>query len=67
VTPVRRVALNLQRLRKARRWSQSQLAEKAGLSREYVTRIERGRQDPTLGTLERLAKALKVKLVDVVK
>lgn len=62
-----RVPTNLQRLRDKRGVSQQELADKAGLSREYISRIEAGRQDPTVGTLERIAKALKVKLVDLVK
>ena len=59
--------MNLQRLRGVRGWSQGELAERAGISREYVSRIEGGHQDPTIGTLEKIAKALKVKLVDLVK
>ena len=42
--------------------SQEQLAEKAGLSRGYLAPLETARQDPTLSTLERLAKALRVKV-----
>lgn len=45
--------------------SQRELAAKAGISREYLTRLEAARQDPTLGTLEKLAKALKVKVTDL--
>ena len=37
------------------------LAAKAGISREYLARLELGQQDPTLGTLVKLAKALEVK------
>ena len=54
--------MRLKRLRAQRKLSQAGLAEKAGLSREYVARLELGQQDPTLGTLEKLAKALKVKV-----
>lgn len=62
-----RVAMNVQRLRDKRGLTQQDLADKAGLSREYISRIEAGRQDPTVGTLEKIAKALKVKLVELVK
>jgi transcriptional regulator with XRE-family HTH domain len=41
--------------------TQEQLAEKSGVSRTYLARLETGRQDPTLSTLEKLAKALGVK------
>lgn len=41
--------------------SQAALAEAAGISRTYLARLETSRQDPTLSTLEKIAKALKVK------
>jgi transcriptional regulator with XRE-family HTH domain len=41
--------------------SQEQLAAKAGISRTYLARIETARQDPTLSTIEKLARALRVK------
>jgi transcriptional regulator with XRE-family HTH domain len=49
----------------SREMSQRELATKAGISREYVTRLEAVRQDPTFGTLEKLAKVLKVKVVEL--
>ena len=36
------------------------LGHQAKISREYVNRLEAGRYDPTVGVLERLAKALGV-------
>jgi len=53
--------MQLKKLRAARGMTQEALAEKAGISRTYIARLELGQQDPTLGTLEKLAKALKVK------
>jgi transcriptional regulator with XRE-family HTH domain len=38
--------------------SQQALATKAKISRGYLARLEAAEQDPTLGVLERLAKAL---------
>jgi len=52
----------LQQLREARDLSRQELAERADISREYLRRLEAGRQDPTVGTLQRLAKALGVKV-----
>ena len=40
--------------------SQAALAKKSGLAREYLARLELGRHDPSLSTLAKLAKALKV-------
>ena len=54
--------MRLKELRAKRKMSQADLSEASGLSREYIARLELGQQDPTLGTLEKLAKALKVKV-----
>lgn len=59
--------MRLKRLRAERKLSQAAMAEKSGVSREYIARLETGKQDPTLGTLQKLAKALKVKLPDLLK
>jgi len=50
----------LRRLRKARGMSQADLAKRAKLTRVYVTRLEAGRQDPSLSTINALARALGV-------
>ena len=47
--------------------SQETLAAKAGVSRGYLARLETGRHDPTVGTVEKLAKALRVKLIDLLR
>ena len=55
------------RLRKRKGWSQYGLAREAGISREHIRRLEAGVSDPTLGMLTKLARALGVKLVDLVQ
>ena len=57
---------NLARLRLDREWTQRRLAERAGLSRGAVGRIERGRVTPRTETLEALAAALGAGLGDLV-
>jgi transcriptional regulator with XRE-family HTH domain len=42
--------------------SQEQLSERAGLHWTYISGVERGRRNPSLNTLARLAKALAVSL-----
>ncbi len=42
----------------AQGWSQERLAEMSGMHRTYISAIERGRVNPGLDTLERLAQAL---------
>lgn len=45
--------------------SQADLAEKANLTRVYVTRLEAGQQDPSLSTINALAKALGVPVTEL--
>jgi len=52
----------LRHLRAERGLSQVALAERAGIARSYLARLELGQQDPTLGTVEKLAKALRVRV-----
>jgi len=57
----RKVAKRLLDLRTERGLSQSELADKAGLDRKTVNRIENDHFSPNLNTFIRLCKALKVK------
>jgi transcriptional regulator with XRE-family HTH domain len=50
----------LRKLRIAKKLSQATVAKRADLSREYVNKIEAGRYDPPLSTINALAKALGV-------
>jgi MerR family transcriptional regulator, light-induced transcriptional regulator len=52
----------VQELRSGKDWTQQQLAEAAGLDRTYISGLERGKQNPTLGALLRLTRALDVPL-----
>ena len=61
MAPREQMAAKLKALRARQGLTQEQLAEKSGVSRTYLARLETGRQDPTLSTLEKLAKALGVK------
>jgi transcriptional regulator with XRE-family HTH domain len=51
--------------RKKARLSQEQLAETAGLTRNYIGDIERAEKKITIETLARLAKALKCRVRDL--
>jgi len=52
-------------LREARRLTQQELGEKAGLSYKYIGAIERGRENPTLRVAGKLADALEMEIRDV--
>lgn len=55
----------IQKIRKAADLTQEKLAEKVGISRAYMGYIEQGRYAPSLEVVEKIAKALKVKLSDL--
>jgi transcriptional regulator with XRE-family HTH domain len=40
--------------------SQAELAQRAGLHRTYVSDLERGARNPSIGSIEKLARALHV-------
>jgi len=56
----KQMGARIRRLRKAKGLSQAALAKGAHLTRVYITRLEAGRQDPSLSTINALAKALGV-------
>jgi len=58
------VARNLRRLRVQRKLSQENLAVDAQIDRTYVSRLERGLENPTVAVLERLADALDSKITE---
>lgn len=52
--------------RKETEFSQEKLAEKAGLSTVFISRIERGVESPSVDNLLKIAKALGVRVSDLV-
>jgi transcriptional regulator with XRE-family HTH domain len=58
------VARNLRIMRKQKGLSQEELADSAGINRNYVGQIEREEKSPTVDILEKLAIALEVCAVD---
>jgi transcriptional regulator with XRE-family HTH domain len=63
----RTLGLNVRRYRKTRGLSQEALADAVDLAVTYVGQIERGLRNPTLDVVERLAKALNVKPLDLLQ
>lgn len=58
---------NIRRIRREKELSQEKLAELAGLDPKTIIQIEGGRRNPTLGSLQKIAKALKVDLIDLLR
>ena len=66
--PYRRtVGQHIRAYRKQTGLSQEKLAEKASLSYKYLGEVERGYVNVSLDSLMRIAKALKLKLSDLVR
>lgn len=62
-----RISARLKKLRLERELSQDALAQKAGIERKTINRIENGHFSPNLSTLLSVCKALKVKPSDVLE
>lgn len=56
----------LKALRTARTLNQTTLAKRARVTQPYIVALEKGRENPTLAVLERLAKALKVPVAELI-
>lgn len=51
---------NIRRLRKQEGFTQESFADHAGIHRNYISDMERGRRNPSVDVLEKLAVALNV-------
>ncbi len=67
MAPIERIAMRIKRLRARQNISQAELAKRAGISHGYLARLEIGMHDPTITTLEKLARALRVKVAELLK
>jgi len=60
------LALNVRRLREAHQLSLGQVAERSGIAKATLIKIERERTNPTLGTLTALAGVFSVEIADLI-
>lgn len=65
--PSQRFAVLLRKHRRDRGLSQESLAERAGLHRNFISLIERGVNQPSIDSLFRLALALEISPIDLVR
>ena len=62
-----RVGFNLQRLRREKRLSQEELADRANIHQTYLSGVERGKRNPSVMVLQRIAQALEADVEDLVQ
>lgn len=60
------VGATIRELREAKGLTQEELADAVGMMRNNISRIEAAKYRPTLDTMERIAKALKVSVADLI-
>ncbi len=57
----------LRHLRLARKWTQEQLAEAAGITSTYTSDLERGEKVPSLSIVLRLARAFDITIAELLQ
>lgn len=57
----------LKKVRENRKLTQQALADKVGVHQVTIARLETGKRQPSMDLLHRLAKALRVKVGDLLK
>ena len=65
MSTLEKIGLNICRLRKKLGYSQEKLALEAGLDRTYIPKVEKGKINITINSLEKVAKALNVNLTEL--
>ena len=63
----KRVGLNIAVLRKAKSLTQEELSHRARIHQTYLSGVETGRRTTSIVVLERIAKALKVEMEELVR
>ena len=61
-----KLARTIQKIRKGRQITQEELADRLNVSQSWLTRIETGREIPNLKRLQQIARALDVKVKDLI-
>jgi len=63
----KKLATNMKKIRARKYMSQGDICRELGVDRAYISTIESGKQNPTLSTIERIAKALGVSVDELLK
>jgi len=62
-----KVGQNIRKIRLEKGWTQELLSFEAEVNKNYISDLERGARNPTLKILEKIANALGVDIVDLLK
>lgn len=57
-----RLGDRIRKLRKARGWTQAEMAERVGIDRSFLADVERGKRNVSILNLELIAKGFKISL-----
>ena len=63
----KRFGRRLRKIRRARAWTQIDLAVHAGLQRSFISRLENGHTEPCLRTLETFADAFEISISQLMR
>jgi len=66
-TPSKKFGKNIKRIRQQKKMSQGDICRALSLDRAYVSNVEAGKSNPTLSTIEKIAKALRVSSSELLK
>jgi transcriptional regulator with XRE-family HTH domain len=61
------IGQNIRRLRTDKNWTQEKLAVRSNLSPDYVNKLEMGRVNISLDSMDRLARALKLHVSELLR
>ena len=61
----RALGSHIRKLRKARDWSQEEMAEACGMHWTYIGQVERGERNLTLQSIRSIARALDLKISEL--
>lgn len=64
---VHNVAVNLKKIRLAKKMSLDELSEQTGVSKSMLGQIERGESNPTIGVLGKIVSGLRVEFDDLIR
>lgn len=64
---VQKFGKNMKKIRVAKKMSQGDIYRATKIERAYISNLESGKQNPTLETISKIAKALRVEIGDLTK